>query len=50
MKVLCICITNCIKNINNSHKYWTLAKSTLLDILFDVENKKFYENNNLFFH
>ena len=44
------CITNCIKNINNSHKYWTLAKSTLLDILFDVENKKFYENNNLFFH
>ena len=44
------CIIHCIKNINNSHKLWYLAKSTLLDILFKVENKKFNETNNLFFH
>ena len=44
------CIIHCIKNINNSHKLWNLAKSTLLDILFNIENKKFNETNNLFFH
>ena len=44
------CIIHCIKNINNSHKLWYLAKSTLLDILFKVENKKFNETNNFFLH
>ena len=44
------CTIHCIKNINNSHKLWNLAKSTLLDILFNIENKKFNETNNLFFH
>lgn len=43
------CIINCIKNINNSHKFWNLAKSSLLDILFIANNKGVENPNNLFF-
>ena len=43
------CIINCIKNINNSHKFWNLAKSSLLDISFIANNKGVENPNNLFF-